>query len=351
MQEFDNEINKTFKFDFSAPLKSRVRIQKLKNFLIKDPSPVLVFYGGEPLLEYKKIIKIIDAFKDTKIKFKMQTNGKLLNKLPAKYLSKIDKILVSLDGDKERTDKNKGAGTYDLVTKNLALARSQGYKGEIVARMVIAQDSPDLCEQATHLLSLNLFDSIHWQIDAGFYKFDYNKDKFAKFVKEYNQSLSKLLNIWMQEIQKGKVVKLYPFLQITQDLLTDQKATCLRCGAGHFGYAISTDGQIYACPIAQDILNFKAGDLTSEPEKLTKFDVSYECSSCDIKDLCGGRCLYWNYARLWPPEGNKQICSTIRHLITSLQAALPRIKELIKNKTIKLEDFNHERYFGPEIIP
>ena len=92
MKEFDNKLKEKFKFDYSGPEKSEVDIQKLKRFLEKDKEPVLIFYGGEPLLEIEKIKEIID---NIDCKFRMQTNGKLLDKLPIEYLNKIDKILVS----------------------------------------------------------------------------------------------------------------------------------------------------------------------------------------------------------------------------------------------------------------
>lgn len=67
---------------------------------------------GEPLLEIEKIKEIIDKIH---VPFRMQTNGKLLDKIPFNYLKKIDKILISLDGDKERTNFNRGEETYEKV--------------------------------------------------------------------------------------------------------------------------------------------------------------------------------------------------------------------------------------------
>jgi len=52
--------------------------------------------------------KLIEIMDNVDARFCMQTNGKLLDKLPSKYLNKISKILVSIDGDKERTDCNRG---------------------------------------------------------------------------------------------------------------------------------------------------------------------------------------------------------------------------------------------------
>ncbi len=346
-REFDNQLDKRFKFDFSAPESSEIDARKLKKFLEKDKNATLIFYGGEPLLEIPKIIEIMD---NMDLPFRMQTNGKLLNKLPIKYCKRMGKILVSIDGDKERTDYNKGKGTFDLVMKNLKQARKEGYRGEIVARMTISE-FPDLYEQVMNLINLQIFDSIHWQIDAGFYKFDYNQEKFEKFTKEYNKSMTKLVDWWISEMKNSRVHKLYPFIAIIDSLLKNEP-TKLRCGAGQEGYAITTNGKIVACPIMNCITDFEAGSINDNPKNLLKFPISSsECKKCTHLDLCGGRCLYWRSAKLWPSEGDSLICKTIKHYIDELKNKLPELKELISNGTINAQHFSYEKYFGPEIIP
>src|SRR3989339_511469 len=302
MHEFDNGLEKRFKFDFSAPCDLNIVLEKLKKFLEKDSNPVLIFYGGEPLLQKNKIIEIMDYLKDLNLKYRMQTNGQLLNLLPKEYLNKITKILISLDGDKERTDFNRGKGTYDKIMQNISLMKKNGYNGELIARMTIAQDFPDIYEQVLNLISAG-FDSIHWQLDIGFYKEDFNKEK-----------------------------------------------TLIRCGAGHSGYAITTNGKISACPIMNNIEDFVCGTIENSPNKLKKILVD-ECNLCEIKDICGGRCIYWRKAKLWPKTGDKLICKSIKYLISELQGALPEIKKLIDKKIISQKDFDYEKYFGPEIIP
>lgn len=346
LNEFNNKLDKKFSFDFSAPSVSNIKINDLKEFLKKDLNPILIFYGGEPLLEIEKIKEIID---NIDIPFRMQTNAKLINKLPIEYLKKIQKILVSIDGDKQRTDYNRGFGTYELVVNNLKTIKNQGYCGEIIARMTLS-GFPDLFSQVIHLIDLKIFDSIHWQLDAGFYENDFNKEKFSLFVKEYNLEVTKLIDFWIKEMEKGRVIRLYPFIGIINSLLNN-KTTRLRCGAGYKNYTITTDGKITACPIMNNIVDFYAGDLKSNPEKLKKFSISGSCNNCEVRDICGGRCLYWNKTNLWPKEGDNLICNTIKHLINELKKSEPKIRELIHRSIISKKDFNYEEYFGPEIIP
>jgi sulfatase maturation enzyme AslB (radical SAM superfamily) len=99
------------------------------------------------------------------------------------------------------------------------------------------------------------------------------------------------------------------------------------------------------------IENFKAGDLHSNPLKLKKFDCLKECKNCSVYSLCGGRCLYWRKAKLWPKEGNDLICNSIKFYINEIKKQIPLIEDLIVKRKIKIQQFFYEDYFGPEIIP
>ena len=55
--------------------------------------------------------------------------------LPTEYLLKFTAILVSIDGRKETVDGYRGKGIYDRVVKNVADARTRGFKGHVIARM------------------------------------------------------------------------------------------------------------------------------------------------------------------------------------------------------------------------
>ncbi|MCK9568090.1 TIGR04084 family radical SAM/SPASM domain-containing protein [Candidatus Pacearchaeota archaeon] len=350
-KEFGGELDKKFHFDFSAPCHSELNVNILKKFIKKDKSPKIIFYGGEPLLNQEKMIEIMKQLPD--MRYFIQTNGKLLNELPKQYVQKFSKILISIDGDKERTDFNRGKGTYDLVIKNIDLIRKNAFRGEIMARMTISftDGFTDLFTQVKNLINTGKFNSYHWQLDMGFYESDYNKEKVAKFLKAYNWEVSKLLDFWVEEMQRGKVWRIYPFLGIFDSLYHKTK-TKLRCGSGYANYTITTDGKIVACPITSGIKEFQVGDIAKDnPNELPELKVKEPCPSCDYFNLCGGRCLYSNYAKLWPKEGQEQICSSIKYLIDEMKKRIPEIKHLIETKTIQEAWLDYEKYFGPEIIP
>lgn len=348
LREFGEKLNEKFEFDFSCPSNSEINIKDLKEFISKDKDPHIIFYGGEPLLNIDKIREVMD---NIPAKFYIQTNGKLLDKLPKEYTNRFSRILISIDGDKQRTDFNRGKGTYDLIMKNLKAIRENGFKGEIVARMTISFSDgfTDLVKQVKHLLEI--FNSVHWQLDLGFYESDYNYEIVQDFIEKYNKEVSKLIDFWVKEIETGKVWKIYPLLGIFESIYKNTK-TKLRCGSGYTNYTISTDGKIVACPISSCIKEFQVGNIKdNNPNELKKVPIIEPCPSCKYFELCGGRCLYSNYAKLWPIKGEKQICNTIKHLIDEIKKATPKIRELIEKGIVNESQFEFEKYFGPEIIP
>ncbi len=353
MKEFDNGLDKKWHYDLEVPSDSRVEASNIVDFL-KD-GDTLIFYGGEPLVKFDLMKEIIDAINRSgkKVGFCMQTNGKLLGEVDFNYINKLDKMLVSIDGLRNRTDYNRGEGDYNLVLKNLSELREKGYKGEIVARMVVSPEFRDHYEQVEHLIFLiekGLIDSIHWQIDAGFYKFDYDEKNFKEFVKKYNKDIDDLIELWIKYMRdKNIILKLYPFLGILNRVAGWDKETRLQCGAGYANFTINTNGKLSACPIMNGIKDFYCGSL--EQGITNGIEIKGKCINCDYFSICGGRCLYSNHAELWPESGFDLTCKTIIHLIDKLRERKQEILDLIESGVIRKEDFIFEKYFGPEIVP
>ena len=319
-------------------------INKLKKFIEKDNNPWLIFYGGEPLLKIELIQKIM---KTINAKFILQTNGLHLKKL-GEAIHKLDTILISIDGKKETTDYFRGKNVYNKIIENVKWLKEKKFEGELIARMTVMEPK-NIKEEVIHLLNLNLFDSVHWQLNAMFWE-DLKFRKFNEWSKQYNQNIRELIDLWITEMKKGIVWKIYPFIGITKSLLENRKSK-LRCGAGLSQYAILTDGNISPCVAMAGMKNFYVGNLDSNPNNLKKIEVGEPCTTCNIFEQCGGRCLFANKTKLWGDEGYPQVKKTVQNLISSLQNKLPEIKELIKNKKIDENDFNFHEFNSCEIIP
>jgi len=339
-------------FDYSFPKKISYNIEHLKDFIAKDSDATVTFYGGEPLLEIETITKLIELLPAKR--FMMQTNGLLLHKLPDRYLKKLHTILVSIDGDEKATDKNRGAGTFGKVMDNIKELNRRGFKGELIARMTITEGI-NISKEAWWLMFNDIFQfsSVHWQLDAGFWKKDYKKRNFEEWItKEYNPQIKELIEKWAGYMALyGKVLKFYPFIGIMKSIFTGEPSK-LRCGAGWTNFCIMTDGNITPCPVTEGMKKYYQGDIFRDtPKSLKKIYVGKPCTSCDIFHLCGGRCLYSNILKPWGEKGLNEICLSIRFLISELQKTSQKIKSLIDKKVISLKDFDYIKYNGTEIIP
>ncbi|MFN4133913.1 MAG: TIGR04084 family radical SAM/SPASM domain-containing protein, partial [Candidatus Hadarchaeales archaeon] len=269
-----NSIGGDFGFDvdYALPPKIAYDISGLKKFIEKDPECSIIFYGGEPLLCIEEIVKVMD---DVNAKnFLVQTNGILLHKLPEEYLKRLHTILISIDGGEAVTDRHRGEGCWRKVIENLRLVRERGFGGEIIARMTV-MEGVDIYQEVRWLVENDVFpfSSVHWQLNAGFWN-DFSERDFERWVREsYNPGIEKLASYWVERMEEGKVLRLYPFVGVTQSLLLSEKSR-LRCGAGWANYAIQTDGHIVPCPCMWGMREFYLGHISSShPLKLRRVDV------------------------------------------------------------------------------
>lgn len=99
-------------------------------------SPAIGFYGGEPLLNFdliKKIVRYIDdTYPDIGIYYAITTNGTLLNGDTCDFLMDHGfSIAVSIDGPQKEHDRNRvyknGNGTFNVVRKNVKRMIDKNY--------------------------------------------------------------------------------------------------------------------------------------------------------------------------------------------------------------------------------
>lgn len=341
------------KIDYSIPSSIGYDLTELERFCEKDPDPTIVFYGGEPLLRIDLLEKIM--LKVPANKFILQTNGILLHKLKAEDLNKLDTVLVSIDGSKELTDYYRGEGVYERVIKEVELLRERGFAGEVIARMTVGSETRIDREVWALLLDVDLFNSVHWQLDALFWHSDYDKEGFLRWVTDdYNLGVRGLIDKWVRYMKaQGKVLRIYPLVGVTQSLLLNEP-TKLRCGAGWTMFNIQTDGNITPCPVMAGLKDFYLGNIRyTNPSDLVSraVFVSAPCTNCRIYPICGGRCLYANVTKLWGEEGFQLVCTTVHNLIEALREAIPTIEQLISERRILPRDFCYSKYNSCEIMP
>jgi uncharacterized protein len=347
----ESEGERAVEIDEQIPVDLEYDLETLYAFIRKDPAPTLTFYGGEPLLRADLIERIV---REAPVqRFMIQTNGILLDRLPASTTNRFTTLLVSLDGREELTDANRGQGVYEKVMRNVRQIRANGFAGELIARMTVTENT-DIVD-AVHWLAENPdhpFASIHWQLDANFAG-DFSRRRFADWADSgYNPGIRTLVRDWVDRMEStGTVPRWYPFLDPMEDMLAGRPSR-LRCGSGYANYSIMTDGHIAPCPVMIGMKQYYVGHIrNADPCGLDRIDVDGECTACDIRSFCGGRCLYSNITRPWGAAERNLVCGTVRNLHAVLLDALPRVRALLEDGALPAGAFAHEKFNGCEIIP
>ncbi|MBP5083220.1 MAG: TIGR04084 family radical SAM/SPASM domain-containing protein [Methanomicrobium sp.] len=343
----------TVNIDESLPCDFEPPLETLYNFLRQDEDAILTFYGGEPLIRDDLIRKIMD---NAPVKeYIIQTNAVLLDRLEPRYVNRFKSIFASIDGDRKTTDANRGEGVYDKVIANLKDAVKNGYRGELIARMTVSEVC-DIYESVRYLSENDdfSFGARHWQMDSNFWEdFELRPDYVRWVTENYNPGIRRLAKYWVDRMESDGIVMMwYPFVDTMQDMLLGRTRSPLRCGSGFENYSIVQDGHIAPCPCMAGMKDYYCGDIaTSDPKNLRKIDIGGECNECDIRDFCGGRCLYSNITMPWSKEGRRLVYESVKNLKTAMEVQLPRVKRLIADGKITVGQFNHVKYNGCEIIP
>lgn len=328
-------------------------MEKLRRFMSRDPDAGIGFYGGEPLMALDRLEETMDTVPAKY--FHLQTNGLLLPLLKEKYARRMDTILVSVDGPKETTDYYRGKGTYDLAVAGARYARSHGFSGDLVARMTVSSHS-DIYRDVTHLLFHDnpRFDHVHWQLDVFWSSEDTWDDiDFDQWSVDYMKGIERLARLWVERMRRGTVLGVAPFQGIMTTLITEIP-TDLRCGAGRDAFAIRPDGTLLVCPISPDWDFAIVGDIFSKkPEDIRNImELDEPCRSCDVRWVCGGRCMFANKTKLWGEDGFKKVCDITRHTIKTLDSYKEEVRELLDNGTITVKDLYYPVVNnGVEVIP
>ncbi|RLG90046.1 MAG: putative peptide-modifying radical SAM/SPASM domain-containing protein, partial [Candidatus Hecatellales archaeon] len=242
-----------------VPWTVRYRLSELSKFLEGDKGEIIVaFYGGEPLLNPKFIKEVME--KVSADRFVIQTNGTLIKKLERKFWLKFDSVLLSIDGRREITDHYRGPGVYDRVVRAARWLRKIGFSGDLIARMTVSERS-EIFSDVSHLVSLKLFDHIHWQLNVIWTNSWRDFDGWSRA--SYKPGISKLIELWTSCLERGEVMGLVPFLGIVKSMI-DSPISSPPCEAGRRAFAILTNGKILACPIAVDAKWAYLGDIRSK---------------------------------------------------------------------------------------
>jgi uncharacterized protein len=290
----------------------------------------VIFFGGEPLLEFSLIQKIVPYIREReqdtgrKVDLSISTNGLLLTERVVRFLNK-HKIgcQVSIDGNREIQDINRclpgGRGSYAHVVPGINRLIATR-KGRVPARVTVAHNQVNIPAVIEHLLQLG-FGSIHVEPAIGSTGESVVSNDDIKAIKAQNEVLALYLVKSVRNNRYFNYTNLVKFIRHTRVI---RERLAYYCGAGRTYFSLSQDGAFYPCHRFVGMEQYKMGDLENGPDftlqkKILSLTVDNRplCAGCWSRYLCGGGC--WKHAVdlkgcLEVPD-NELSCEVIRHEI------------------------------------
>jgi uncharacterized protein len=300
-EKITNVVPKQMKFDIA-----KRAVEFLLNNSRDQKDLTLVLFGGEPLLSFDVILKIVPYAHDRakkynkNINFSLTTNGSLLSREKVKFLVENNVgVTISIDGPPEIQNKHRyfrnGDPTYHSVTSNVKELIKELNGRPVVARSTIV-DYPDNLEYILiHLLNLGFSEVGISPVMNDQYGHKNNFHYMNKFLNEFN-------NIAQAFLHAAKKDQLLGFSNIIDLLVTlhEGEIKDYPCGAGLNLFSVDPDGYLYLCQRFTGNENACMGDLKYglDQYKINKFrkcsDVSQKslCMNCLVRSICAGGCYY-----------------------------------------------------------
>ena len=275
----------------NIPQEPAFSVEELNNFIDKtqrnnnDKIADIIFFGGEPTLNYPFIEKIIYS-QNLKCKrpyeyhYMLHTNGLLLGDIPNSILKHLDSIMLSINYDKiHRIKLNEGY--FKTIIDSVRIVKQRN-PIPIVARLTITEETSLYSEIA---LFTPFFDAIYWQIEN-----NYHFKKFKEFRNSYRYELTLCFNIWFNYLKRGIMLRLIPFIAATYFSINEHNSNVFCCGYNKSMVYVQTNGSCYTCAEDMTTNSNLVGNITENIQFNTFGPKDVICKDCSYLKICMGRC-------------------------------------------------------------
>lgn len=289
-----------------------------KNAVKEAREPSVNFFGGEPMLRYKDIIKpLVEYIRKTYGDYDIgiTTNGTLLNREVYEFFKKNNVgMLLSIDGNKETQDFNRpyhsGKGSFDDIDLDMHLE----YYPDTTFRATLDNDTVS-----------NMFDNFMFAVDKGFKAVTFIPNVFVKWtnaqIEVFKEQSYKIFdyikdnpNIKLNFIENGKEY-LKKLKKIDENYFRNKGQNLPACGTcglggGAFG-SIGSSGDVYSCQEMcenPEFTEFVIGNIYTgiDDNKRKELSCSFntrnvkcesaeKCKSCELYRVCSGGCSINNF--------------------------------------------------------
>lgn len=293
--------------------------KKAIDFLIKNSGSrhnlELDFFGGEPLMNFEVVKKIVRYARDEEKKhnknfrFTMTTNGLLLTDDKIDFLNKeMSNVVLSLDGRKDVNDRLRitpnGKGSYDVIVPQYKKLIAERKDKDYYVRGTFTKHNLDFTKDVLHMNELGFAQlSIEPVVSDPTLDYSIKEEDLETVFKEYEN----LANTIIKNKKSGNNFNFFHFM------IDLEQGPCaikrLRgCGCGNEYIAVTPKGDIFPCHQFVGNDDWKMGNVidgTFNKDLKNRFSMANvytkeDCKNCWAKFYCSGGCN----ANNWQYEGN-----------------------------------------------
>lgn len=341
-------------------------IDKLSRTIIPEGIFELIFFGGEPLLNWdlaKKIIiyceeKIKKELPKLQIKYHITSNLTLVSSELIEWAKKYSiRFLCNIDGDKYLHDllrpfKN-GKSSHNIIVKNIEKLNRSGIEVSLRATITsinmrfikeISKHHKDIGGASSAFVAVNAVTSDEDILPKSLLP---DPDIVQVGLRELIES-----NVWEKEM----IFPLNGFLQRIRP--GNRNVWC--CGAPHGNTPVlDVNGDVYACIYLVGIKRYRLGNVLLDDEypdektinmmlDVINIDNVDECKSCNLRYICGGGCPVGRFIIKGNPLADDEIIEYTKNIACKINKAM--IEESLWYFAEKARDMKekgrHDFYFG-----
>jgi uncharacterized protein len=310
-----------------------------------ERSVTIALYGGEPLLEVDRVLRLMRILEATpiasRVRYMLYTNGQLLERVlresPGLFHG-VKLLSVSIDGDAEQHCRFR-AGT-DLATIEAGLVEARrSFHGEVLFWSTLRerQSLRSCFDQflAYHDLSLVGHFFFHWAESLDVYH------DFPAYLRRYGEDLEYVVRTYVERLRQGSLLSIVHLNELILYLSTGRVRGHSACAVELAENYDIVGGRLTACAD----LPLSVGELPDNAvEQGAALDLSslvlyrgfLGCEDCGVYSYCGGRCPVQVLAG--SPERTLQICQLMRLHVGIVQESMDDISQALAAQGITCRD-------------
>lgn len=289
----------------SSLMSRDVSFRTVNFFASQTESLRIVFFGGEPLLNFHLIKEVVDYCKTIKscsFSYAITTNATLLTAEKLAFMKEHQfKITISYDGHglqaAQRLNKDKVSNSEALVERKLKLLETQLLEiNDLILRGTVMPSNLHLIEEAVATTLTTLPHAFGLTIATARGQFE----RASQLIDEGALILEKVVDRILETKDYAKLKKLV-FLWDQVISIRDRKRGQKTCDAGVSYVSVSTEGSFYLCHRFTEDQRGKVGSLDEglNLERHAEYArhrlAEHEpCRRCWMREICAGGCFHEN---------------------------------------------------------